>query len=152
MIRIITTALAAATPNAEVDYIDNAGSIVATDRFYDPGLDENSPLAKEQKVRGQWRGPHLAYGCGRKLLAAATVAIGLAAGLTACATAQVEKAQSYHEKIAAACRIAMMVGTLTPVGPWIIGGCSTEAAIAKLALDPNSLNWVQGLIRDAKAG
>lgn len=70
--------------------------------------------------------------------------------LVACAPAQVEKAQSYQEKIAAACQVAMAVGTLTPVGPWITGGCATESAIAKLALDPGSLAWVEDLTLKAR--
>lgn len=44
--------------------------------------------------------------------------------------------------------LAPMAG---PVAPYIIGGCASEEAIAKLALDPNSLNWVNGLIAQAKA-
>lgn len=55
-------------PNAEVDYVDaDTGWVIATEQFYDPGLDENSWLAKELKQRGRWNGPHLAYSCGRPL-------------------------------------------------------------------------------------
>ncbi len=57
-------------PNAEVDYApyDAAtGRLIDTLPFYDPGLDENSWLAKELKRRGRWKGPHLAYSCGRPL-------------------------------------------------------------------------------------
>jgi hypothetical protein len=52
--------------NAVVEYIES-GAIVATDRFYAPGLDPDSWLARKQKRQGIWRGPHLAYGCGRVL-------------------------------------------------------------------------------------
>ena len=69
--------------NAAVDYVDENKNVVATDKFYDPGLDENSWYAKEQKQRGIWRGPHLAYGCGRAIAVACLLA------LTACSTAQV---------------------------------------------------------------
>ena len=56
------------TQNAIVDYIDaESGRIVASIPFYDPGLDETSWYAKEQKRRGIWRGPHMAYGCGRPI-------------------------------------------------------------------------------------
>ncbi len=56
-------------PNAEVSYVDaDTGIVVETVAFYDPGLDEDSWYAKEMKARGKWRGPHLAYGCGRSLV------------------------------------------------------------------------------------
>lgn len=55
------------TPNAIVEYIDESGKIVALDEFYDPGLDETSWLSLEMKKRSVWKGPHLAYGCGRPL-------------------------------------------------------------------------------------
>ena len=55
-------------PNAIVEYVEeHTGRVVAVDEFYDPGLDETSWYAREQKSRGMWRGPHLAYGCGRPL-------------------------------------------------------------------------------------
>jgi Ca2+/H+ antiporter len=82
------------------------------------------------------------------LLLSATV---LLIGLSACTTAQVQKVQTYHDQIAAACSVAMFLAPVAgPVAPWIIGGCSTEAAIAKLALDSNSLNWLTKLIADAR--
>jgi hypothetical protein len=58
------------TPNAEVDYVSEDGHVIETVAFYDPGIDENSWYAKEQKARRVWRGKHLAYGCGRPLPAA----------------------------------------------------------------------------------
>ena len=55
-------------PNAEVDYVDaETGKVRETVAFYDPGLDEESPYAKEMKQRGKWLGKHLAYNCGRPL-------------------------------------------------------------------------------------
>jgi hypothetical protein len=54
-------------PNAIVEYINEHGEIVGVDRFYDPGLDEKSWYALEQKAAGKWRGQHLAYGCGRAI-------------------------------------------------------------------------------------
>lgn len=59
--------VSAMKPNAIVEYVDEHGRIVATDTFYDPGLDEASWYAREMKSRGGWRGPHLVYGCGRPI-------------------------------------------------------------------------------------
>ena len=54
--------------NAEVDYVNaRTGEVLATLPFYDPGLDEGSKLARDEKAAGRWRGPRLAYGCGRAL-------------------------------------------------------------------------------------
>lgn len=53
-------------PNAIVEY-EQEGRIVAADLFYDPGLDVESWYSREEKARRIWRGPHLAYGCGRPL-------------------------------------------------------------------------------------
>jgi hypothetical protein len=56
------------TPNAEIDYVDaDTGELIETIQFYDPGLDENSWLAKEEKRNKNWNGPHLAYGYGRPI-------------------------------------------------------------------------------------
>ena len=68
MRRAATFALAAQTANAVVEYVNaETGRIIETIEFYDPGLDENSWLAREMKARRVWKGPHLAYGCGRPL-------------------------------------------------------------------------------------
>ncbi len=69
-------------------------------------------------------------------------------GLTAaCTPDQMLTAQRYQDQIAGACNIAMTLAPIAgPVAPWIIGGCSTEEAIAKLALDPSSLAWVKGIV------
>ena len=46
--------------NAEVDYVDaRTGEVLATLPFYDPGLDEGSKLARDEKAAGRWRGPRL---------------------------------------------------------------------------------------------
>mgnify|MGYP001558844911 CR=1 FL=1 len=67
--------------------------------------------------------------------------------LAACAPEQLLRAQSYQEKIAAACNVAMSLAPVAgPVAPWIIGGCGAEAMIARLALNPTSLAWVEELI------
>lgn len=66
LLRASSRILCDASPqtNAEVRYVDEAGNVVAVERFYDPGLDERSWYADEQRRRGIWRGLHLAYGCG----------------------------------------------------------------------------------------
>ena len=52
--------------NAEVDYVDaDTGEVLEAVPFYDPGHDETSWYAIEMKARGKWRGPHMAFGCGR---------------------------------------------------------------------------------------
>lgn len=82
-----------------------------------------------------------------------TIIAGLALALSACTAAQVERAQSYHDTLAAVCAVAMREAPNNPkLAPWIIGGCASEAAIAKLALDPGSLVWVNDLIAKARAG
>lgn len=79
-------------------------------------------------------------------------AIAVALAVTACTTAQLETAQRYQDKIAGACKVAIGLAIYLPtVEPWIVGGCATEAAIAKLALDPLSLEWLADLVKKAKA-
>gem|GEM_PF-4933790 len=78
---------------------------------------------------------------------AAVLAVAAPPLLGGCDPAQLARIESYQQKIAAACNMAMTVAPLAgPVAPYIIGGCATEQAIAKLALDPSSLEWVRGLI------
>ncbi len=76
-----------------------------------------------------------------------TFAIAGVTALAACANLS-----TYQADIEAACSIAMQIGASTPAGPWIIGGCTTEAAIAKLALDPTSLAWLNGIISKLRGG
>lgn len=81
------------------------------------------------------------------------VTLALALGLAGCAAAQVATTQSYQDKIAGACGVAMTLAPIAgPVTPWILGGCATEAAIARLALDPSSLAWINGLVVKARGG
>lgn len=80
----------------------------------------------------------------RAIVAAALLMAG-------CSVTQVKEAQPYLDRIAAACRVAVPLAAIAPpVAPWIIGGCATEAAIAKLAADPSSLQWLDGLIANAR--
>lgn len=79
-------------------------------------------------------------------------AIASLGALGACTAAQVGTANRYQAEIAGACAVAMKLAPIAgQVAPWIVGGCATEAAIAKLALDPNSLAWVEGLAVKVKA-
>ncbi len=80
------------------------------------------------------------------------LAIAGALLLAACTPQQAERAGDYQQAIAAACNIAMGLAPMAgPVAPWIIGGCISEEAIARLALDPNSLAWVNDQIAKVRA-
>lgn len=82
-------------------------------------------------------------------IAAPVIALSL---LAACTSAQIERAQGYQDKIASMCRVAVMLSPIAgPYAPWIVGACGTEAAIAKLALDSSSLEWIEGLIAKVRA-
>src|SRR5258706_10341894 len=90
---------------------------------------------------------------GAALVVAATVGAIVLTGivLSGCTPAQVERAWTYQDAVASMCSTAMLLATAAgPVGVYIIGGCATEAAVAKLALDPTSLAWLQGLVAKAK--
>ncbi len=54
--------------NAVVEYIDQKGQIVATEHFYDPGLDPDSDYSRERaKQLNVAFVRHMTYGCGRPL-------------------------------------------------------------------------------------
>lgn len=77
--------------------------------------------------------------------------------LVACTTTELQQAQQravpYQQQIAQLCGIAMTLAPLAgPVAPWIVAGCSTEDAIARLALDPSSAEWLGDLIVKARIG
>lgn len=77
-------------------------------------------------------------------LAAPIAALVMLAGCTA---EQRATATRYQDQIAYVCRQAMAVAPMFPaVAPWLVGGCATEAAIAKLAFDPDSLGWLTGIL------
>lgn len=79
------------------------------------------------------------------------LAVALIASVAACTTAQVDKATGYQTMIAGACSTAMLLSpNAGPIAPYIIGGCATEEAIARLALDPSSLAWVNNLVAKVK--
>lgn len=77
----------------------------------------------------------------KRILKASVFALTLAG----CTTAQLDRARDYQGKLAGACQIAMLL-PVGPVAPWLMAGCASEAAIAKLALDPTSLEWLRGLV------
>lgn len=67
--------------------------------------------------------------------------------LTACTSAQLDRAASYQSQIAGACAVATTLSPIAgPYAPFIVGACATEAAIARLALDPSSLDWIRDLV------
>ncbi len=83
----------------------------------------------------------------RKPLAAVA---GLAL-LASCTQAQLDQAAAYQAQIATACNIAMaLLPQSGSVAPWINAGCSTQDMIAKLALDPSSLVWINELAAKAR--
>ena len=72
--------------------------------------------------------------------------------LAACTPSQIQQAQLYQERIAGACSVAMTLAPIAgPIAPWIIGGCASEAMIARLALDPSSLAWVNELVAKVRS-
>ena len=77
------------------------------------------------------------------------LAIGLSAAaaiVTACARGA-DTAKKVDPALVAACNAAMALSPAAgPYAVWIEAGCGTAAAIAKLAADPSSAAWVQGLI------
>lgn len=82
---------------------------------------------------------------GRKMAIAALLVGGLS--LSACSIADADRG-----KLAAACDAAMSLAPLAaPIAPWIVGGCGSAQAIAKLAEDPGSLVWVLDLVAKARA-
>ena len=78
---------------------------------------------------------------GRKMAVGALLAGSLA--LSACAGRDAD--------LQKACGVAMTLAPAAPeIAPWIVGGCGTAQAIAKLAGDPGSLAWVMDLIAKAR--
>ena len=79
-------------------------------------------------------------------------ALLLLIALTACGTAPGPEMRHpdyarIDRDVRAACAVAMPLAPLAgPYGVFIIGGCATEAGIAKLASDPSSVEWLNGII------
>ena len=88
----------------------------------------------------------------RGVIKSLVVACGLAA-LTALAACQqlADTAANIDPKLAAACDAAIALSPLAgPYAVWIDAGCGTAEAVAKLAQDPSSAEWVSGLIADVQ--
>lgn len=63
--------------------------------------------------------------------------------LASCTQAQVDV---YQQRISEACATVLPLAGLVPsVGVYAVAACSTEAAIAKLTLDPTSYQWLLDL-------
>lgn len=72
--------------------------------------------------------------------------------LVACSPAQETKVAVASQELTQACDLAMTLSPLAgPVAPWIVAGCGTAEAVAKLAADPSSAVWVNGLIAKVQA-
>jgi len=84
-------------------------------------------------------------------------ALALLLALTACGTAPGPELRHpdyarIDRDVRAVCAVAMPLAPMAgPYGVFIIGGCATEAGIAKLASDPSSVEWLQGMVAKVKA-
>jgi nitrous oxide reductase accessory protein NosL len=81
--------------------------------------------------------------------------IAAVAALAACSQVQedraVSAAQTANMTLESACDMAVMLAPIAgPYAPFITAGCSTAEGIAKLASDPSSVAWVEGLIADVR--
>jgi len=88
----------------------------------------------------------------RGIVKSFVLAAGLAASMTlaACQPAA-DTAAKIDPRLAAACNAAVALSPLAgPYAVWIDAGCSTAEAIAKLAEDPSSAQWVEGLVAGVK--
>jgi len=73
-----------------------------------------------------------------------------AATLSACAPAA-GRAKTIDPALIAACDAAMALSPVAgPYAVWIDAGCGTAEAVARLAADPSSTAWVNGLIAAVK--
>lgn len=80
----------------------------------------------------------------RKPALAGVLALTLLAGCTA---EQQQAAAKYHADIQYVCRQAMAVAPMFPaVAPWLVGACQSEAAVARLALRSDSLEWLSTIL------
>jgi hypothetical protein len=81
---------------------------------------------------------------------AAAIALPLALG--ACTTQQIQTAQDYQARIAGACGVLMTMAPFSgAMAPWVVTACGTEAAIARIALDPSTLVWLNDLAAKIRA-
>lgn len=81
-----------------------------------------------------------------------TLALAIMALLSACVTAPSPEMTHpdwarIDRDVRAACAVAMPLAPMAgPYAAFIVGGCATEAGIAKLASDPSSVAWLNGMI------
>lgn len=86
---------------------------------------------------------------------ALTLAAALA--LAACAGSPpnqqiASKAQAIQPALIAACNTAMTLAPLAgPYAQFIVAGCGTTEAVDKLAADPSSTQWVNGIVASVQA-
>ena len=76
--------------------------------------------------------------------------LGAAATVTACAPLA-SGAKTIDPALIAACDAAMALSPVAgPYAVWIDGACGTAEAVARLAADPSSTAWVNGLVAGVK--
>lgn len=82
-------------------------------------------------------------------LALSGIIVAITVALSGCTPMERDQATA---DIYAACSTAMMLAPAAgPAAPFILAGCGSAEAIAKLASDPSSVAWVENLIAQAKA-
>lgn len=85
------------------------------------------------------------------------IAIALPLAIAGCAGAPANqqiaaKAQAIQPALLAACGTAMRLAPLAGAyAPFIVAGCGTAEAVDKLAADPSSTAWVNGIIAGVQA-
>ena len=94
-----------------------------------------------------YRGPMIGF-----LIGGSVGLLGL--WLTGCTQGQVDPAKVavVDSQLQLACDTAMALAPAAgPIAPYILAGCGTAEGLAKLASDPASIQWVNGLIAQVKA-
>lgn len=82
------------------------------------------------------------------------IAPGLMLGLMACAPQTIQTFDKEQAQLSGLCQKAMTyvdMGIAGSFAPYIEGACRDEAAIAKLAKDISSEQWLQDLIAKVRA-
>ena len=88
----------------------------------------------------------------RGVIRGLALAIGLAAALGLAACQEIaDTAKTLDPKLTAACNAALALSSFAgPYAVWIEAACGSAEAIAKLALDPSSLAWLEQLLADVE--
>lgn len=72
--------------------------------------------------------------------------------LVACTPGQQQIVSTVTSAVSLACSAAApFVPIAGDIAPFIVAGCLTEQGLAKLAADPSSAEWVNGLVAQVKA-